>query len=162
MADIRTAHTAQLDDATLAAARALVEQAFAGEFDAHDWEHALGGMHALAFADGELVGHASVVQRRHQRCAEAAAAVIGATLMAALDPVLRGGYELGALGATDAAQRLYAAAGWQPWRGPLSALTPAGIVRTPDADGAVYVLALGVALDLDAELTCDWRDGDVW
>ena len=60
MADIRTAHTAQLDDATLAAARALVEQAFAGEFDAHDWEHALGGMHALAFADGELVGHASV------------------------------------------------------------------------------------------------------
>ena len=177
MADIRTAHTAQLDDATLAAARALVEQAFAGEFDAHDWEHALGGMHALAFADGELVGHASVVQRRLLHAGRALRTGyvegvgvradhrrrgLGATLMAALDPVLRGGYELGALGATDAAQRLYAAAGWQPWRGPLSALTPAGIVRTPDADGAVYVLALGVALDLDAELTCDWRDGDVW
>jgi aminoglycoside 2'-N-acetyltransferase I len=41
-------------------------------------------------------------------------------------------------------------------------LTPTGISRTPDADGCVYVLPLTVPLDLDGELTCDWRDGDVW
>jgi aminoglycoside 2'-N-acetyltransferase I len=35
-------------------------------------------------------------------------------------------------------------------------------VRTEDADGAVYVLELSVPLDLAGELTCDWRDGDVW
>ena len=29
-----------------------------------DWEHALGGVHAVAWLDGEVVGHASVVQRR--------------------------------------------------------------------------------------------------
>ena len=29
-----------------------------------DWEHGLGGIHALAYEDDELVGHASVVQRR--------------------------------------------------------------------------------------------------
>jgi len=28
------------------------------------WDHALGGMHALAWEAGQLVGHASVVQRR--------------------------------------------------------------------------------------------------
>jgi aminoglycoside 2'-N-acetyltransferase I len=35
-------------------------------------------------------------------------------------------------------------------------------VRTPDDDGAVWVLGLSAPLDLDGELTCDWRDGDVW
>jgi aminoglycoside 2'-N-acetyltransferase I len=29
-------------------------------------------------------------------------------------------------------------------------------------DGCLYVLELAVPLDLDGELTCDWRDGDVW
>jgi aminoglycoside 2'-N-acetyltransferase I len=174
---LRTAHTSELDGATLGAARALLEHVFDGDFDAHDWEHSLGGMHALAWDGSELVGHAALIQRRllHGGRALRAGYVegvgvrvdrrrrgVGIALMAALEPVLRGAYELGALGATDAAQPLYAAAGWAPWRGPLSALTPAGIVRTPDAGGAVYVLALSAPLDLDAELTCDWRDGDVW
>jgi aminoglycoside 2'-N-acetyltransferase I len=30
----------------------------------HDCEHALGGVHALVWEGNELVGHASVVQRR--------------------------------------------------------------------------------------------------
>ena len=65
MAEVRTAHTADLDAATLEAARRLLDLAFAGgKFDDHDWEHALGGVHALAWEDGELVAHASVVQRR--------------------------------------------------------------------------------------------------
>jgi aminoglycoside 2'-N-acetyltransferase I len=37
---------------------------FGDELEEEDWEHALGGMHALAWADGRLVAHASVVQRR--------------------------------------------------------------------------------------------------
>jgi aminoglycoside 2'-N-acetyltransferase I len=41
-------------------------------------------------------------------------------------------------------------------------LTPAGIVPTPDEDGSIYVLQAGAALDLDGELTCDWREGDAW
>ena len=56
----------------------------------------------------------------------------------------------------------YASLGWQQWRGPTFALTPSGVVRTPDADGGIYVLPVSAALDLDGELTCDWRDGDVW
>jgi aminoglycoside 2'-N-acetyltransferase I len=61
---IRTAHTYELDRETLAAARALLVAAFPGEITDDDWDHGLGGIHALAYADGELVGHASVVQRR--------------------------------------------------------------------------------------------------
>ena len=43
-----------------------------------------------------------------------------------------------------------------------SALTPTGVVRTPDEDGCIYVLPVGRALDVAGELRCDWRDGDVW
>src|SRR5689334_17170106 len=49
---IRTAHTSALDNATLRAARALLEVAFDGELTAEDWEHCLGGIHALAW-DGD-------------------------------------------------------------------------------------------------------------
>ena len=134
-------------------------------------------MHALAWEDGELVGHASVVQRRlvHRGQALRAGYVEGVgvradrrrrghatAMMAALEDVIRGAYDLGALGSTDAAVALYEARGWQRWRGPLSALTPAGTVHTPGEEGWVYVLPGAVALDVHGELTCDWRDGDVW
>jgi aminoglycoside 2'-N-acetyltransferase I len=82
--------------------------------------------------------------------------------MEALERVIRAAYELGALGATEEAVGLYTARGWKRWLGPTSALTPAGIARTEDDDGCVYVLPLTIPLNLAGELTCDWRDGDVW
>jgi aminoglycoside 2'-N-acetyltransferase I len=36
------------------------------------------------------------------------------------------------------------------------------VVATPGDDGGVFVLPVGVELDPDAGLMCDWRDGDVW
>jgi len=177
MADVRTAHTADLDAATLTTARLLLDDVFAGEMSDDDWEHALGGIHALAWEGDELIGHASVVQRRllHGGRALRTGYVegvgvradrrrrgVGGALMDALERVLRAAYELGALGATDDAVRLYTAHGWKRWEGPTSALTPEGIVRTVDADGAVYVLPLSTPLELTGALVCDWRDGDVW
>jgi aminoglycoside 2'-N-acetyltransferase I len=41
-------------------------------------------------------------------------------------------------------------------------LAPAGTTRTPDDDGSVFVLPVGIDLDASAALACDWRDGDVW
>src|SRR5919204_117419 len=64
MSELRLAHTADLDADARRAARALLDAAFEGDMSDDDWEHALGGMHALVWEDGELVGHASVVQRR--------------------------------------------------------------------------------------------------
>ena len=52
--------------------------------------------------------------------------------------------------------------GWQQWQGPTSVLAPSGTTRTPDDDGGVYVLPVTVELDTSAELSCDWRAGDVW
>ena len=171
------AHTSELDAGTLAAARVLVAEAFAGHFDDHDWEHSLGGMHALVYDGDELIGHGAVVQRRlvHRGVALRAGYVEGVgvradrrrrghagALMGALEAIVRGAYDLGALGATDDAVALYTGRGWRAWRGPLSVITPAGIVPTPDDEGAVYVLPCGAALDTAAELTADWRDGDVW
>ena len=177
MPTVVTRHTADLDPATAAAARALLFDVFDDMTDA-DWEHCLGGIHALAFEGPRLVGHASVVQRRllHRGVALRAGYVEGvgvhaharrrghgAALMAALERVIRGGYDLGALGPSDDGVPFYLARGWQPWRGPLSALTPDGERRTPDEDGWIYVLPGSVELDLDAPLVvADWRDGDVW
>ena len=143
----------------------------------HDWDHALGGMHALVWEAGELVGHASVIQRRLLYAGRALRAGYvegvavradrqgrghGGAMMDALERVVRDAYDLGALGATDVGARFYAARGWKRWRGETWALTPSGRVRTEGEDGNVYVLELAVPLDLSAELTCDWRDGELW
>ena len=177
MTDVRVAHTSALDATTLAAARALLDDAFQGEFSDHDWDHSLGGMHALAWDGDELIGHASVVQRRlihggralRAGCVEGVGVHAdrrrgghGTDLMEALAPIIRGAYDLGALSATDAGAALYTGLGWQLWQGPTSVLTPSGIARTEGDDGSVYVLPVAVPLDLSGELTCDWREGDVW
>jgi aminoglycoside 2'-N-acetyltransferase I len=174
---IRTAHTSELDEDTRAAARALLYAAFPGEMTEDDWEHCLGGIHALAYVDGELVGHAALVQRRLLYAGRAlrtgyveGVAVRadqrrrghGAALLAALEPVIRAAYDLGALGATDEGARLYAARGWRRWEGPLSSLTPEGLRRRPEQDGDIWVLEAGVPLDVTRPLACDWRDGDLW
>jgi aminoglycoside 2'-N-acetyltransferase I len=176
MTSVQTAHTADLEPATLAAARALLYDVF-DDMTEHDWEHSLGGIHAIV-RDGEaVVGHAAVVQRRLLHGGRALRAGYiegvgvradhrrrghGAAMMEALERIVRRAYDLGALGTTDAAVALYEGRGWKLWQGPAAALTPAGVRRTPDEDGAIYVLPGAVALDLAGELACDWRDGDVW
>jgi aminoglycoside 2'-N-acetyltransferase I len=171
---IETAHTSALPQRTLRAARALLDDVFAGEMTDSDWDHALGGVHALAWEDGELVGHASVVQRRlvcggrarrtgyvegvGVRADRRRRGIAGA-LMASLEDVIGRAYELGALGASEMAIPFYASRGWRAWEGPLAALTPDGVVATPDERGAVFVLG---ELDVTGTLLCDWRDGDVW
>jgi len=176
MTTMRTAHTADLDGATLAAARALLDAVFDDMTD-DDWEHALGGMHALVWEGDELIGHASLIQRRllHQGRALRTGYVEGvgvradrrrrghgAAMLEELERMVRGAYDLGALGTTEAAADFYAARGWKAWQGPTSALTPTGIVRTAEDDGYVYVLPVAVPLDLSGQLICDWREGDVW
>jgi aminoglycoside 2'-N-acetyltransferase I len=175
--EVRTAHTAELDHATLRAARALLDDVFVGEMTDQDWEHSLGGIHAMVYDGGELIGHASVIQRRILHGGRALRAGYvegvgvredrrgrghGAAMMNALERVLRGAYDLGALAAEEGAGGFYTALGWKLWQGRSSALTPTGIVSTEEDDGYIYVLPLSARLDLSGELTCDWRDGDVW
>ena len=173
---LHVAHTAHLDRASRAAARALLYDVFDDMTD-EDWEHCLGGVHALVWDGTDLIGHASLIQRRllHGGSALRAGYVEGvgvradrrgrghgADMMEALERLVLDAYDVGALGTTDEAAAFYAARGWLRWQGPTSALTPGGIVRTPEDDGGVYVLPAGARFDIGAELTCDWRDGDTW
>jgi aminoglycoside 2'-N-acetyltransferase I len=168
MTEIRVAHTGALEPETLAAARALLEEVFT---------EGLGGMHALAYEDGVLVGHASLILRRLLHGGRAlrtgyveAVAVRasrqrnghGGAMMAALERLIRGGYDVGALGATDDGATFYRARSWRVWEGPTSALTLDGIRRTAAEDGGIFVFEAAAALDPTGELTCDWRDGDLW
>jgi len=175
---IRVAHTSDLDPQLLDELHAMLVEVFEGDFEDADWEHALGGMHALALSDdGALVGHASVVQRRllHRGRALRAGYVeaVGvradarrhghaSALMDAIERVIRGAYELGALGASDMALAFYRQRGWLPWEGETYALTPGGIERTPEDDDSLHVLELAEPLDRRARIMCDWREGAVW
>ena len=173
---VQVAHTAELDRAVLAAARALLDASFE-DMSEQDWDHALGGMHAIAWEGDELVGHGSVVQRRllyrgrplRAGYLEGVAVRadrrrrgIGAAMMAELERIVRGSYHLGALGASESGAALYSARGWIHWRGPTWTLGPVGPRRTPGDDGDIYVLVTGLELDVREPLACDWRDGELW
>jgi aminoglycoside 2'-N-acetyltransferase I len=175
--EVRTTHTSALDAATLEELRHFLDEAFSGEFDDDDWDHALGGIHAVGTADGILVAHASVVQRRLLYNGRAlrtgyveAVAVradcrrrgYGRAVMERIGEVISGAYELGALAAGEDGARLYCPLGWLAWEGNTWALCPAGLERTPEDDDAIYVLPVTATLDLAGELACDWRDGAVW
>lgn len=176
----RLIHTSDLDAETREDARRMVIDAFGGsevDFSAADWEHALGGMHALIFRRGEIIAHGAVVQRQliHEgtalRCGYLEAVAVredwrgqglALAVLDALEQVVRGAYELGALSASDAGRPIYRARGWLAWEGPTSVLAPDGVTRTPDDDGSIFVWPVTAELDLASELICDWRNGDVW
>jgi aminoglycoside 2'-N-acetyltransferase I len=188
--DLRILHTADLRPQELRAIRPLLDEAFEDGISDDDLEHALGGIHVMAWDDAELVGHASVVQRRllHDRRVLRAGYVEGvgvrpdvrrrglfAQLMNEIERVTRAAYDVGALSASQMAADLYVRRGWVRWKGTTSVLTPDGLRRTPEEDGSVYVLAgqggevcldpncLDLnCLDLNGDLACDWRSGDVW
>jgi aminoglycoside 2'-N-acetyltransferase I len=173
----RLVHTADLDSDTRQRICQMVTEAFAEDFTDTDWEHALGGMHAVIWHHGAIIAHAAVVQRRliyrssALRCGYVEGVAVredwrGQGLVRALldsvEQVMRGAYQLGALSSTVRASGLYASRGWLPWRGPTWVLAPTGPTRTPHDDGTVFVLPVGISLDTSADLMCDWRAGDVW
>jgi aminoglycoside 2'-N-acetyltransferase I len=176
MIEQRMVHTADLDGQAKAAIRALMDAAFDGVSD-DTFDNVLGGLHTLIYQGRELIGHASVVQRRllHGGRALRTGYIEGVAvradrrrrghgdaMMTVLERIVRSGYHLGALGASPAGARLYASRGWRLWRGPSSVLAPDGIRRTPGSDGAIYVLPVLVPVDVTGELTCDWRPGSAW
>src|SRR3954467_4708596 len=63
MAEVRTAHTAALSKAELRKIRLLLGDVFDDLTD-DDYEHSLGGIHALVWDGDDLIGHGSVIMRR--------------------------------------------------------------------------------------------------
>jgi aminoglycoside 2'-N-acetyltransferase I len=148
-----------------------------GGFTDQDWGHAVGGVHLIADADGLMVAHASVVERElhtgghrlptgyveavatrpsHQRQG------LGSQVIAAAGELIDRTYRLGAL--ATGVVGFYEQLGWMAWRGPTSVRTDAGLVRTAEEDGNVFVRLTTTSpeLDLSAPISCEWRPGDVW
>lgn len=173
----RLIHTSDLDDETRRGTHQLVIESYGDAFSDADWQHALGGMHALIWHRGALIAHGAVIRRhllyrgRSLRCGYVEAVAVredhrgrglATAVLDACEQVIRGAFELGALSSGDISRRLYTSRGWLPWRGPTSVLAPTGPIRTPEKDGTVFVMPVDLDLDTTAELACDWRDGDVW
>ncbi|MFE9119595.1 GNAT family N-acetyltransferase [Streptomyces sp. NPDC007172] len=171
----RTAHTADLTRAELRVIRALLDTAFDGGFGDDDWDHTLGGVHALVHQGGDLVAHGSVIQRRVLHGgrsyrvgyvegvavrADQRRRGLGGLVMAPLERVIEGAYAFGALSASEKGAPLYRARGWRPWGGRIEALAPDGVVPLPEEEGTTYVLGAQVPIAA-SPLTFDWRDGDV-
>ncbi|MFC5216281.1 GNAT family N-acetyltransferase [Streptomyces coerulescens] len=175
---VRTAHTADLTPTEVRAIRALLDEAFDGDFSDEDFEHGLGGMHALVQDDaGRLVAHGSVIMRRVRHRErwlrvgyveavgvrrDARRGGLGGRVMAELERVIERAYDAGMLSASDEGAALYAARGWEVWSGRVCGLGPDGVVHLPDEEGSTFVrTALAGPLDPASELVFDWRDGDV-
>ena len=71
-----------------------------------------------------------------------------------------GEYELRAL--APAYPDYYARLGWEAWRGPLAIRTTAGLVPTPDEGVMILPTRRTPPLDLDAAISAEWREGEVW
>jgi aminoglycoside 2'-N-acetyltransferase I len=169
-------HTADLDERTLRAARGLLYGVF-DDMTEPDWEHCLGGVHAIVFEGDAVIGHASVVQRRlfHGDRAIRTGYVegvavradrqrrgIGNALMDAIERVIRRAYPLGALGASDEGAAFYRARGWTLWTGKTAAVTMRGVVATPEEDDCIFLYPPHHGLVTDVPLACDGREGDAW
>jgi aminoglycoside 2'-N-acetyltransferase I len=174
---LQVAHTWELEPELLERARRLLYEVFGDEAAAEDWDHCLGGVHALILEGEAVIAHGAVVQRqlthrgRVLRTGYVEGVVVradrrrgghGGEVMAALEAVIRRAYDLGALGASTDGARLYSARGWLRWTGRTWALTPQGLVRTPGEDGDIYVLSGTAELDRSSDLACDYRSGDLW
>ncbi|CAL9585327.1 GNAT family N-acetyltransferase [Streptomyces sp. enrichment culture] len=173
--DVRTAHTARLTPAELSAVRGLLHDAFDGDFGDDDWDHTLGGMHALVHDGHGLAAHGAVVMRRARyrrrwlRVGYVEGVAVrrdvrrrglGGAVMGALEEIVVRAYDVGALSASDDGAALYTARGWRAWPGRIHALGPDGDVRLPDEEGSTYLWP-ALAADPGEELLFDWRDGDV-
>ncbi|MYU21122.1 GNAT family N-acetyltransferase [Streptomyces sp. SID8352] len=171
----RLAHTADLAPGELAAVRVLLDDAFDGDFSDDDWDHTLGGLHALVHDGRGLAAHGAVVMRRVRHAgrwrrvgyvegvavrSDVRRTGLGGLVMGALETAVTRAYDFGALSASADGAALYASRGWTAWSGRILALGPGGPVRLADEEGSTHVWPAPDAAE-DPELLFDWRDGDV-
>lgn len=177
MLPLQTASSAELPASLRRDLRALLDAAFPGDFSDDDWAHTLGGTHVWLAGPEGLLSHASLVERvllcsgerlrvgfvegvataaPHRRQGH------GARVMTRIGELIRQRHPLGVL-STDAFT-FYAPLGWERWRGPTYVDSGDGWRRTPEDDGDIMILRTSrtPCLDLDGDIVCDWRAGDVW
>jgi len=178
---LRRLTSPELTGTEVLAIRALLDLAFGPDedeaFTDSDWLHSIGGRHFVLDVEGEIVAHASVVERWLNvdgrplltGYVEAVATAVphqglgyGTRVMHDVGSYIAEGFELGALG--TGSHHFYERLGWRRWRGPSSVRMADDEQPTPDDDGYIMVLPTASSPDLDlaAPISCEWRPGDVW
>lgn len=174
---LHSATTETLPVSLLRQLRTLLDAAFQGDFSEDDWQHALGGIHVWITGAEGVISHGSLVprtlicsgNRMRAGYVEAVATAsswrnkgLGTRVMRHIGGLIDQRYVLGAL--STGAPRFYERLGWEPWRGPTFVDGQTGLVRTPDDDRGILILRTPFSprLNLDGEIVCDWREGDVW
>lgn len=169
--------TEEAPEGLLEETRAVVFGAFDGEFSEDDWDHALGGWHAIVTDAGRVVSHASVIPRElHVGDLSFAAGYVegvgtdsatrgeghGSRAMTEINKIIRRDFELGAL--STEAHAFYERLGWERWRGPTFVRSATGLMRTEDEDDGIMVLRFGpsAGIGLTASMSCEERNGDDW
>ena len=177
MATTRVLTTAEVPSELLVDIRRLLDESFAGHFSEDDWEHGLGGWHAIVTDGGAVVAHAAVVARtlhvaerpvragyvENVGAAPARERQGLATLaMTEINDVLRREFDMGAL--STGAHPFYERLGWERWQGPTFVRSGAELIRTEDEDDGLMVLRFGPSADVDLteSLTCTDRPGEAW
>lgn len=126
MTEVDVVASGDLSGVELDLLRQLLEDAFDHEFSDDDWDHALGGWHAIDSSERAPVAHAAVVGRQLEvgtrrltvGCVEAVATAPGAqglghgsrALKAVMD-LIGCQFEMGAL--STGRQRFYGRLGWE-------------------------------------------------
>lgn len=167
-----TAPAAMLDEL-----HAFCASAFGPEFSLDDWQHALGGIHCVAYAGTRTVAHAAVVERtlyvgeRPVRTGYVEAVATdpavqgrghGTAVMTAIGALVEREYEMGALSTGE--HHFYERLGWERWQGPTFVRTGEEVRRSADEDDGIMFLRTAAFPDVDptAPITCEARPGDDW
>ena len=171
------APTDALTESFLRDVRTLLDDAFEGDFSDDDWAHSLGGVHVWVSGPTGVISHGSLVERSlvlgshslRVGYVEAVATLAGyrhqgygTRVMEQIGELIRARHPLGAL--STGAHAFYENLGWERWRGETFVEGPRRCERTPGDDGDIMILRTPRSphLDLDADISCDWRRGDVW
>ncbi|MDQ1397922.1 MAG: aminoglycoside 2-N-acetyltransferase [Acidimicrobiaceae bacterium] len=176
MLQIEVARTTELTAPRLSEVRALLVDAFEGDFSDDDWRHTLGGWHVVVL-EGRPVAHAAVVARTLEVGARTVRAGyvegvatapdrqrqgLGGQVMEHVGHLLRSEFDMGAL--STHRWSFYERAGWERWQGPSFVRHGEEMLRTVDEDDGIMVLRFGVtlALGLGEPICCEYRPGDDW
>ena len=165
---------AALSPADRAAVVALCSAAFDEDFG-RMFALLPGSRHVLVRRGEALVGHACWVERwlepaglRPLRTAYVEAVAVpperqgegwGGAAMRRVTAEIAG-YDLGALSPTTFG--FYARLGWERWRGPTAIRVAGGLLQTPDEEIMILRTPRTPPLDLDAPITAEWREGELW
>ncbi len=159
MAKVELLTTGDVPAVLLREIRALLLHAFDGGFSEDDWEHALGGWHAIVTEGGQPIAHAAVTPRMMQiggrtfRCGYVEAVGTdplarrsgnGSRAVKAVMEVIRQEFEVGVLSTSRRA--FYERLSWERWQGPTF------VIR----DGEK------VTVSLTDPIACRSRTGDDW